>query len=71
MIQMLLNKRQVAHIIDLHEGTVMRLVREGKFPEPLRTGDKGSAVRWRAQDVADWIKSRLNQTAAGSEAGNE
>lgn len=60
----LLGKRAVADILGLHEGTVMRLVREGRFPKPLRTGDLGSAVRWRATDVEDWIAER----AAGQQS---
>jgi predicted DNA-binding transcriptional regulator AlpA len=58
MTSRLLNKRVVADILGLHEGTVMRLVREGKFPKPLRTGNVGSAVRWREHDVTVWIEER-------------
>lgn len=54
----LLSKRAVADILGVHEQTIMRLVRESKFPKPLRTGEKGSAVRWRTNDVADWINHR-------------
>jgi predicted DNA-binding transcriptional regulator AlpA len=66
----LLSKRAVADILCVHEATVMRLVRAGRFPGPLRTGNVGSAVRWRAQDVAGWINGRVSdgltarQTAA-------
>jgi prophage regulatory protein len=56
----LLTKRGVSEIVGVHEQTIMRLVREGKFPQPLRTGNVGSAVRWRAQDVAAWINLRLS-----------
>jgi len=57
----LLSKRVVAEILCVHQQTIMRLVRERKFPQPLRTGGIGSAVRWRAADVADWIEQRNQQ----------
>lgn len=59
----LLTKRAVSDLLDLHEQTVMRLVREGKFPPPLRTGAVGSAVRWRAKDIAEWIDQRAGAAA--------
>lgn len=60
----LLSKRAVADILSVHPQTIMRLVREDKFPKPLRTGDIGSSVRWRAADVAAWINQRSEQRAA-------
>lgn len=54
----LLSKQTVADILGVHPQTVMRLVRESKFPQPLRTGEKGSAVRWRNKDVSNWIDQR-------------
>ena len=51
----LLSKRAVSEILDMHPQSIMRLVREGRFPQPLRTGDIGSAVRWRTSDVSAWI----------------
>lgn len=57
----LLSKRSVADILDVHPQTIMRLVRQRRFPQPLRTGDIGSAVRWRAADVAAWIEQRASK----------
>jgi predicted DNA-binding transcriptional regulator AlpA len=57
----LLSKRTVADILDVHPQTIMRLVRRGTFPPPLRTGDIGSAVRWREADVAGWIEQRTQR----------
>ena len=56
----LLSKSAVAEFLGLHPGSVMRLVRQGKFPPPLRTGNIGSAVRWREQDIATWIEERAS-----------
>lgn len=60
----LLSKRAVADVLGVHPQTVMRLVRQRKFPAPIRTGEIGSAVRWRAEDLNAWIARR----AALSEA---
>ena len=57
----LLSKRAVSEILDMHPQSIMRLVREGRFPQPLRTGDIGSAVRWRTSDVSAWIEQRTQQ----------
>lgn len=59
----LLSKRAVADILGVHEQTIMRLVREKRFPQPLRTGEKGSAVRWRTKDVSEWINQRTGAAA--------
>jgi predicted DNA-binding transcriptional regulator AlpA len=60
----LLSKRAVADILDLHPQTIMRLVRLRKFPQPLRTGEIGSSIRWRATDVAGWIEQRTEKQEA-------
>jgi len=57
----LLSKRVVAEILGVHPQTVMRLARQGRFPRPFRTGEIGSAVRWRESDVAAWIAQRSAQ----------
>jgi predicted DNA-binding transcriptional regulator AlpA len=54
----LLSKQRVALLLDLHPASVMRLSRQGKFPKPFRTGGDRGSVRWRAEDVRDWINSR-------------
>ena len=60
----LISKRAVADILGVHLQTVMRLVNRGTFPQPLRTGDIGSAVRWRTQDITNWIEHRAGKEVA-------
>jgi excisionase family DNA binding protein len=67
MLEKLLTKRAVSDIIGVHEATVMRLVRQGKFPQPLRTGGIGSSVRFRAKDVQDWIEGRTISSRGGAQ----
>ncbi|WP_084398648.1 helix-turn-helix transcriptional regulator [Henriciella aquimarina] len=66
MVTQLLSKRTVSQIVGVHEQTLMRYVREGRFPKPLRTGDIGSAVRWREQDINDWIEERAAHAGGAS-----
>lgn len=46
----------VVELVGLSRATVWRRVREGKFPAPIRLGQR--AVGWRARDVRAWIESR-------------
>lgn len=57
----LLSKRRVAVLLDLHPASVMRLVRSGKFPKPIHTsGTSRGHVRWRPQDVEQWLIARAS-----------
>ena len=52
----LLTQKDVEEIVRLSKTSLYRYMRAGQFPEPLRIGPK--AVRWRADEVQDWIESR-------------
>ena len=55
----LLSKKQVAHIIQMHPESIMRLSREGKFPRFIKIGSgTGAAVRFVESDIEEWIKQR-------------
>jgi predicted DNA-binding transcriptional regulator AlpA len=49
----LLTSDEVADRIGVITKTLMRLVKKGKAPQPLRRGRK--LLRWRGPEVADWI----------------
>jgi excisionase family DNA binding protein len=53
----LLTVETVAELIGYKPDTVRKLVRKGGFPKPLNLG---RSVRWRAEVVNDWMRSRLN-----------
>ena len=57
----LLTKREVAAKIGVHPESVMRLVRAGRFPKPVRLGGDGPRfrVRWPENEVDDWLASRM------------
>ena len=58
----LLTKAAAAAILGYHPQTLMRLVREHKFPKPLKASGAKSAVRFRASDISTWIEQRINCT---------
>lgn len=60
--EILLTKRQVAAIAQVHTRTVERLVARGALPAPVRVGTY--AVRWRASDVRAWLAALQPATRA-------
>ena len=56
----LLSKQETADIIGVHPEHVMRMVRAGRFPKPIKTGPAvGCAVRFVADEVQQWIVGRM------------
>lgn len=47
----LLSKIEVAERLNMRPATVMRFVRQGAFPKPIRLGGVKGAVRWREEDI--------------------
>lgn len=58
----LLKLRRVSEIIGASRATIDRWRDEGLFPEPVilrrRPDGRPTSIRWRAQDVEDWLASR-------------
>lgn len=52
----ILSKRETAATTTLSMSSVMREVRAGNFPSPVRIGPR--RIGWRSSDVAEWIKNR-------------
>lgn len=48
--------KQNAERYAVHEKTIWRWVREGKFPKPVRLSP--GCVRWRESDLAEWEATR-------------
>ena len=56
----LISKRETADILGFHPEHVMRLVRAGKFPQPIKIGKAANcAVRFVADEVGAWIAARM------------
>lgn len=46
----------VPHVLPISRATLFRWVKDGKFPAPVKLGEKVSA--WRAQDVREWMQGK-------------
>ena len=51
----LINIRQVSEIVGLSRSVIYRLIREGKFPPPLKITKYAS--RWKISEINQWIDS--------------
>ena len=52
----LLTRQEVQQKCRLGRSTIYRMMRLGKFPEPLLVGER--AVRWRASEIDDFLATR-------------
>lgn len=57
-----LRLEQVIEISGLSKAMIYRLVRDGKFPVPLKPG--GAASRWRESEVRTWHAAVIAARAA-------
>jgi predicted DNA-binding transcriptional regulator AlpA len=56
----LITKAAVAARLGYHPGHVMRLVREGKFPKPIKLGlGEAGAVRFVEGEVDSWLDAKI------------
>ena len=60
MNQELLTVKQVTDIVPLTQSTIYRLMRQERFPLPIRIG--GRNVRWMRSEILDWLKSQPRAT---------
>lgn len=52
----LIRKPVVRARVGLSDVTIWRLVRDGKFPRPIRIGKR--AIAWKSTDIEAWINAR-------------
>jgi predicted DNA-binding transcriptional regulator AlpA len=61
----LLSKSEAATLVNLHTVSVMRLVRQGHFPKPIKLSpSKNGRVRFTEEDIEQWLKGRQESAAA-------
>ena len=53
--QHIINRHEVERMTSLRKTTIYRLMKEGKFPKPLRLSTM--RVAWRLKDIEAWIES--------------
>ena len=51
----LLNINQVSSLVNLSKTSIWQMVKEKKFPAPLKIGQRARA--WKAADIDKWINS--------------
>ncbi|RTD98567.1 AlpA family phage regulatory protein [Variovorax atrisoli] len=58
----LLKVQTVIGVTGLSESSIRRKVAAGTFPKPLKDGIR--CTRWRAGDVTQWLRSKVETAAA-------
>jgi prophage regulatory protein len=64
---LLLRLPQLMQATGLSRTAVYELMKEGRFPKPVRLGLRGTAIAWRYSDVVAWVES-LETDGANREA---
>lgn len=64
----MLRRVEVERICGLSRSTIYRLLKEGKFIQPIRIGPR--AVRWWRQEVYDWLSTRPRATGEADDAND-
>lgn len=59
MFDRLINIKEVSYMMGLKRATIYKWINEGKFPRPLKVGEKAS--RWKRNEILEFI-SRLAQS---------
>jgi predicted DNA-binding transcriptional regulator AlpA len=66
----LIGKREVGELTGYHPEHVMRLARQGKFPQPIKLGDdENCAVRFVIDEIEAWIAERMAARGQGGGTG--
>jgi prophage regulatory protein len=52
--------RQLVTLVGLSRSTIYVLVSKGRFPVPIRLGEK--AVGWRIDEIEAWVNARPSST---------
>ena len=55
----LLKVTEVAIYINTCKSQVYKLVQQGRFPKPIKLGERGSA--WLVSEVDAWLQSRIDE----------
>ena len=62
-----LKAKQVAEEINVSVPQVYKLVSLGRFPKPIKLGERGSG--WLTSEIDDWLQSKVD--ARDEEANND
>jgi len=59
----ILRRRQVEARVGLRRSAIYEMMREGKFPAPVRLGER--AVGWIESEIDEWLAARVAARAGG------
>lgn len=69
-MQRLLSKSETSDLVGIHSVSLMRLVRQGRFPKPIKISrSTNSRVRFLPHDVTQWIEARKASAAIDDRKG--
>ena len=51
----IIRREEVTRLTGIARATLYKLIKEGKFPVPLRLGER--SVGWRLSDIDEWLTS--------------
>ena len=55
----ILRKPAVSDKVGLSSVHIMRMVRDGKFPEPVRLGP--ASIGWLVSEIEEWLQAKADQ----------
>ena len=59
-MEKLLSRKQLEATLGISRSQIYKQMRLGKFPEPITLSSK--CVRWRAEEIREWVESRPRAT---------
>ena len=64
--QILMTRKDVEQMTGLGRSSIYKMMSEGAFPRPLKVS--AYAVRWRRDEIVQWIESRPRATGEVNKA---
>ena len=55
MQQSMMRTSEVCNTLGIHRATLWRMVKQDKFPQPMKVGKR--LTRWRTEVVEEWIST--------------
>lgn len=59
MEQRILRRSEVEHRTGLSRSTIYAWIKHGRFPRPVKLGER--IVAWRESDIDHWLESRVSE----------
>jgi predicted DNA-binding transcriptional regulator AlpA len=71
-MQRLITKQRAAELVGYHPEHLMRLVRAGMFPRPIKLGaGRGASTRFVIEEIEAWIERKMAERPTGPDVSGE